>query len=124
MPKQYSWDSVEVEVMDPLLTRQAIHTDKLTVARIVLQQGCVVPEHKHINEQCSQIVEGELIFYFPDREVRAVAGDVLAIASNESHRVVAVKDTVAIDTFTPPRQDWIDKDDAYPRTGSWSQAST
>jgi quercetin dioxygenase-like cupin family protein len=116
MPKQHSWDSVEAEVMNPLLTRQAIHTHKLTVARIVLKQGCVVPEHKHSNEQCSQVMEGELIFYFPDREVRAVAGDVLEIAPDEPHRVVAVKDSVAIDTFTPPRQDWIDKDDAYLRT--------
>jgi hypothetical protein len=31
--------------------------------------------------------------------------------------VVALEDSVALDIFNPPRQDWIDGDDAYLRSG-------
>ena len=124
MPKLHPWDSVELEVLSPLLTRQCIHSENLTLARIVLKKGCIVPEHHHVSEQFSHILEGELKFYFGDKEITVGAGDVLTIPSNVPHRAVAVVDTVAIDAFSPPRQDWIDKDDAYLRTGSSTEAST
>jgi unsaturated pyranuronate lyase len=122
MPK-HSWNKVEVEQLSPLLTRQCIHSDKVTLARIVLKKGCIVPEHHHVSEQFSHILEGELKFYFGDKEVTVRAGDVLTIPSNEPHKAIAVVDTVAIDVFSPPRQDWIDKDDAYLRTGASTDAS-
>jgi quercetin dioxygenase-like cupin family protein len=122
-PEQHSWDSVEVERMNPLLTRQCIHTENVTLARIVLKKGCIVPEHHHVSEQFSHILEGELKFYFGDKEFTLRPGDVLTIPSNVPHKAVAVVDTVAIDAFSPPRQDWIDKDDAYLRTGSSTEAS-
>ena len=120
---KHSWDSVELEQLSPLLTRQCIHSDNLTLARIVLKKGCIVPEHHHLSEQFSHILEGELIFYFGDKEVTVRGGEVLTIPSNVPHKAVAVVDTVAIDAFSPPRQDWITKDDAYLRTGLSTQAS-
>lgn len=122
MPK-HSWDTVEVEQLSPLLTRQCIHSENLTLARIVLKKGCIVPEHHHVSEQFSHILEGELKFYFGEKEVTLRAGDVLTIPSEVPHKAVAVVDTVAIDAFSPPRQDWIDKDDAYLRTGFSTEAS-
>jgi quercetin dioxygenase-like cupin family protein len=124
MPKLHSWKSVEVEHLSPLLSRQCIHSNGITLARIVLKKGCIVPEHHHVSEQFSHILEGELTFYFGDRAITLVAGDVLTIPSNVPHKAVAVVDTIAIDAFSPPRQDWIDKDDAYLRTGSSTEASS
>jgi quercetin dioxygenase-like cupin family protein len=121
--EQHSWGSVEVERMSPLLTRQCIHTANITLARIVLNKGCIVPEHRHVSEQFSHILEGELKFYFGDKEFTLRPGDVLTIPSNVPHKAVAVVDTIAIDAFSPPRQDWIDKDDAYLRTGASTEAS-
>ena len=42
-------------------------------------------------------------------------GEEVANALGEGHAVVALEDSVAIDIFNPPRQDWIDGDDAYLR---------
>lgn len=115
MLKHIRWNDVEVEKVNPLLDRQLIVGEQLMVTRIVLRQGCIVPLHHHVNEQLSYIVEGALKFWIDGREIVVHAGEVLCIPSNMPHKAEAVVDTVDFDIFYPPRQDWLDKTDAYLR---------
>jgi len=46
---------------------------------------------------------------------------VLCIPPNVPHEANALEDTVDLDIFNPPRQDWIDRDDAYLRRGSTAE---
>jgi quercetin dioxygenase-like cupin family protein len=85
------------------------------LARIVLKKGAHVPMHHHVHEQISHVVEGALNFIIEDREVAACAGEILKIPPNVPHGVTALEDSAALDIFNPPRQDWIDGDDAYLR---------
>ena len=43
------------------------------------------------------------------------AGEVLTIPSNLPHSAVALEDTLDVDVFNPPREDWLDGSDAYLR---------
>jgi len=43
------------------------------------------------------------------------AGEVLVIPSNLEHRALALEDTLDVDVFNPPRQDWLNGTDAYLR---------
>jgi quercetin dioxygenase-like cupin family protein len=45
------------------------------------------------------------------------AGEVLTIPPNLPHSALALEDTLVLDIFSPPRQDWLDGDDAYLRGG-------
>ena len=47
--------------------------------------------------------------------VPIAAGDSLQIPSNAPHSVEALEDSVAVDLFSPVREDWIRGDDAYLR---------
>ena len=49
----------------------------------------------------------------PGQWVRA--GQVLVIPSNVPHMAEALEDTLDVDVFSPPRQDWLDGSDAYLR---------
>jgi quercetin dioxygenase-like cupin family protein len=42
-------------------------------------------------------------------------GESLQIPGGVPHRVEALEDSVALDLFSPPREDWIRGDDAYLR---------
>jgi quercetin dioxygenase-like cupin family protein len=54
----------------------------------------------------------------PEQAVHDVhAGEVLVIPSNLPHRAQALEDTLDVDVFCPPRQDWLDKTDSYLRGG-------
>jgi quercetin dioxygenase-like cupin family protein len=59
-----------------------------------------------------------LKFTIAGREIVVGAGEVLCIPPNVPHEAVALEDTVDLDVFNPPRQDWIDKSDAYLRGGT------
>jgi len=112
---RYNWEAMEAEPLNPLLSRKVIHTRHLTIARMELRRGAVVPEHSHANEQVSMVERGVLRFLIDGREHVVRAGECLAIPPHTPHRVDALEDSVAVDVFTPPREDWIRGDDTYLR---------
>ncbi len=118
--KLHSWDRVALENLSETASRRVIHSERMTTARILLSRGAVVPRHSHENEQISHVLQGSLLFQFDDAEITARAGDLVEIASNEPHRVVALEDSVAMDVFQPVRDDWVRGDDAYLREPSGS----
>lgn len=118
MLKHIAWKDVELEALNPLLGRQMITGEKMMLARVLLKKGCVVPEHSHENEQLTYIVEGALKFWIDGREIVVRAGEVLCIPSHMPHKAEAIEDTVDLDVFYPPRQDWLNKTDSYLRDGS------
>ena len=113
--KYVPWKSVELEDLNPLLKRQFVVGENVMIARILLKKGCVVPLHSHHNEQVTYILEGALKFSLKGQEITVRAGEVLCIPPNLPHEAVALEDTVDLDIFTPPREDWIAKTDAYLR---------
>jgi len=115
--KYVPWSSVELEDLNPRLKRQFVVGENVMISRVLLKKGCVVPLHSHHNEQVTYILEGALKFVLKDREITVRAGEVLCIPPNLPHEAIAMEDTVDLDIFTPPREDWIAKTDAYLRGG-------
>ena len=114
-----NWDNIPIEQLNPLIDRQFLVGTNVMIARVLLKQGAVVPLHHHHNEQVSYILEGALKFILKtdagDKEITVRAGEVLCIPPNLPHEAHALEDTIDLDIFNPPRQDWIDRDDAYLR---------
>jgi quercetin dioxygenase-like cupin family protein len=111
----YDWNNLPVEQLNPQVSRRAIHTPGLTVARLNMAKGAIVPEHSHVHEQIATVERGELQFRIGGQEVILRDGQSLAIPSNVPHQVVALQDTVVVDVFSPCREDWLRGDDAYLR---------
>jgi quercetin dioxygenase-like cupin family protein len=112
------WSEVPLETVTPMLDRKLITGDRMMMAQVFLKKGCIVPRHQHHNEQLTYILDGCLRFWIGEdesnvREVRA--GEVLYIPSNVWHRVEALEDTLDLDVFSPPREDWLNKTDDYLR---------
>lgn len=109
------WDQVPSEALSPLFERQFVVGEHMMVARVLLKKGCVVPTHSHMNEQLTHIQSGALQFTIEGQEITVRPGEWLVIPPNVPHSAVALEDTVDIDVFTPPREDWIHKTDQYLR---------
>ncbi len=114
-PQHHRWADIPPEQMSPLLTRQYVTGAQAMLARIILKKGCVVPEHSHPNEQIAYIVSGALEFQLPGQTITVRAGEILVIPANVPHSATALEDTEDLDLFAPPRQDWLDNEDAYLR---------
>ena len=113
--KHVRWNEVPVEKMNPLFDRQYVVGDQVMVARIAMKKGCLVPEHSHHNEQISQVLSGAMRFSVEGKEIVLRGGEFLLIPPHVPHSAEALEDSIAIDTFTPPREDWINGTDQYLR---------
>ena len=111
----HDWKRIGKEQLNPRLARQVIHSDAMTVARMHLGEGCLVPEHSHANEQISMVEQGSLLFVIGGVEQVLSAGQFVRIPPNVPHSVESLEDSVAVDVFSPRREDWIRGDDAYLR---------
>jgi len=115
--RHVAWKSVELEDLNPLLQRHFIVGKDIMLARVLLKKGCVVPEHSHHNEQITYVLEGALKFWIDGKVIVVNAGEVLTIPPHMPHKAEALEDTVDLDVFSPPREDWIRKTDQYLRGG-------
>ena len=114
----YRWEDMPKERVSPMLDRRLVTGERMMLAHVYLKKGCIVPRHQHENEQLTYILEGALHFWIGEdgaEEVIVRAGEVLHIPSNVWHKAEALEDTLDVDVFSPPRQDWIDKTDTYLR---------
>ena len=114
----YAWEQMPRESVAPLLERRLITGDRMMLAHVYLKKGMIVPRHQHENEQITYIIEGVLKFWIGEDESQVVfvrAGEVLHIPSMVWHKAEALEDTLDVDIFDPPRQDWLDKTDSYLR---------
>jgi len=116
-PKYIAWSQVEREKLNDLIDREMVVGERLMLARVFLKKGAHVPEHHHHNEQVTYILEGALKFAIDGKEIVVRAGEVLCIPSNMRHEAWALEDTLDLDVFTPPREDWLNKGDDYLRLG-------
>jgi len=111
----HRWSEVPREQITPLFSRQMIHTASMTIARMELRKGASVPEHSHHNEQVTTIERGRMRFVVDGAEVILNTGETLHIPPHAPHSAEVLEDVVAVDVFSPPREDWIRGDDAYLR---------
>src|ERR1044071_530390 len=115
---QFRWDDMPKEEVSGGLSRRLITGDRMMLAHVYIKKGCIVPRHSHENEQITYILEGGLRVWIGADESQTLdvmAGEVLHIPSGVPHKAEALEDTLDVDIFSPPRQDWLDKTDDYLR---------
>ena len=112
----FRWEDMPKERVTDAIDRRLVTGDRMMLAHVYLEKGAIVPKHSHDNEQITYILEGALHFWIGDNgedELDVRAGEVLHIPSNVPHKAEALEDTLDVDVFSPPRQDWLDGTDNY-----------
>jgi quercetin dioxygenase-like cupin family protein len=112
----HRWTDMPRQRVTDQIDRRVIVGDRMMLAHVYLKKGSIVPKHAHDNEQLTYILEGALKFWIGEdgaQELVVRAGEVLVIPSNVPHKAEALEDTLDVDVFNPPRQDWLDGTDDY-----------
>lgn len=116
--RHYRVADLPKEELNPRISRSLITGERTMLAHVYLKKGALVPMHSHDNEQITYVIEGALRFRIGDDGPQSLvvrSGEVLHLPSNVPHEAVALEDTLDVDVFTPPRQDWLDGTDSYLR---------
>ena len=118
--KHYRWEDMPKEPLKGTISRRLVTSERMMLAHVYLKKGDEVPQHSHENEQITYILSGALKFWMGadgKEELTVRAGEVLVIPSHLPHRALALEDTLDVDVFCPPREDWLNGSDAYLRRG-------
>jgi quercetin dioxygenase-like cupin family protein len=112
----HRWNDMPRQRVTDEIDRRLVVSERMMLAHVYLKKGAIVPRHAHENEQLTYILEGALKFSIGaegTEELIVRAGEVLVIPSNVPHQAEALEDTLDVDVFCPPRQDWLDGTDDY-----------
>ena len=113
--RKICWEDVEKESLGKDKARKVLHTENMTIARVYLDKGSSVPEHKHENEQISWVIRGSIEVKINDQIFNLKSDESLVIPPDVPHFVRALEETEVMDSFSPPRKDWETGQDSYLR---------
>lgn len=110
VPVLYHLEYMPKETLSPLIARQYVMGSNVMVVRWVLQKGAIIPLHYHVNEQVILMLQGAVRIDSQGNSYIVKAGDTLVIPPNVPHASTTLENnTIAIDIFSPVRQDWLEK---------------
>jgi quercetin dioxygenase-like cupin family protein len=102
----YHSDATPVEMV-PGVTRRTLSTSEgMMLIDVVLEKGAVVPFHNHPHEQIGYLASGRVLFEMGDERRELGPGDSWLVPPNVPHQVTALEPSVAIDVFSPPREEY------------------
>jgi unsaturated pyranuronate lyase len=104
-------ENPEIEIC-PGITRRTVANGKTMYQMMAtLAAGSRMPAHQHIQEQIVHILTGKMRLIVEDVPHELFAGDSFYLASNIPHGVETILETRVLDTFSPPRDDYLALDE-------------
>jgi len=80
--------------------------ERTLLSEVTFEKGGVVPRHSHPHEQTGYVVSGAIEFTLGDRVIVVRAGDGYLIPGDVAHGCLALEPSVAIDVFSPIREEY------------------
>ena len=90
----------------PGITGYYAHGTNMSFGYVEIKAGSILPEHHHIHEQITFIIEGRLDMTIGEEFCSLTAGMYYVIPSNTPHSAIAKIDCKVIDAFNPVREDY------------------
>ena len=96
-------------VLDGIDLKTLAHGERTLMAEFRLAVGAVLPVHRHPHEQTGYLVSGRLRLTVGEETFEAAPGDAWTVPSDVAHGGQALADTVAVEVFSPVREDYLDR---------------
>jgi len=103
----YRWDTVPVEQLTHNIRRRMIVGAREMLVRWEFSKGALAARHSHPHEQIVVMVRGKLRLNVGDSETIMGQDDIAIIPPDTPHEAQALEDTIVIDIFIPPREDFL-----------------
>jgi len=104
-----------IEICPGITRRTVAHGDTMYQMLATLAAGSQMPAHSHPQEQIVHILEGKMRLIVEGVPHELSTGDSFYLASNVPHGVETLSATRVLDTFSPPRSDYLAMDQKVQR---------
>ena len=97
------------QVLAGIELKTLVHGDKTLMTEFILEKGRQLPKHSHPHEQTGYLIKGHIRLAIKDEIFEVMPGDSWCIPGDVEHSAEIVKDSVAIEVFSPVREDYLPK---------------
>ncbi|MCF6247867.1 MAG: cupin domain-containing protein [Desulfobacula sp.] len=95
--------------IDGIEMKTFVHGDNSLLTRFHLKKGSQLPSHSHPHEQTGFMVSGKMKLIIGKEEFIAEPGDTWCIKGDIDHQAKIIEDSIAIEVFSPVREDYLPK---------------
>jgi quercetin dioxygenase-like cupin family protein len=95
------------EIIKGIRIKMLCYGDSMLMSEFLLQKDAILPEHSHPNEQTGYLVKGKIRLFMGNEVRELVSGDSWNVAKDLIHRAEILEDSVAIEVFSPVREDYL-----------------
>jgi quercetin dioxygenase-like cupin family protein len=99
-------DAAYMDILDGIKIKTLVHGERTLMAEFRLAAGSVLPSHAHPFEQTGYLVSGRLKLSIDGTTYLAGPGDSWCIPENGVHGATVMEDSVALEIFSPAREDY------------------
>ncbi len=92
--------------LEGILRKTLAYGQNTLMTEFVLKKGSALPKHAHPHEQTGYLVSGRIRLLIGTKEYDTQPGDSWCIPGDAEHCAVALEDSVAIEVFSPRREDY------------------
>lgn len=109
MPDGYfisTQDIEQIEMLTGVHRRTMATTDEAMLCQFLLEKDSIVPLHSHMNDQVGYVISGKIELTIGKHMREIGPGMSYAIPGGIEHTAKALVDSIIIDVFSPPREDY------------------
>ena len=104
-------ESGYTELLPGIRQKTRVFGANTLMAEFLLNQGCALPVHTHPYEQTGYLIKGRLRLWIGEQEWEVHPGDAWCIPMNVEHGAQVLEESVAVEVFSPAREDYLPKSD-------------
>ena len=95
------------QVLEGIQLKTLTHGEKTLLAEFKLEKGSRLPRHAHPQEQTGYLVSGRIRLTIGGETMEMESGDSWCVPSNVEHGAEILADSVALEVFSPVREDYL-----------------
>lgn len=95
-----------VEMLPGVLRRTMTDGAKMMLCEVRMEAGALVPAHTHTHEQTGYLASGRIRLTIGEEARELSPGDCWMVPGEAPHEAVALEESVLVDVFSPPREDY------------------
>ena len=94
-------------VLDKIEMKTLVHGEKTLTVEFRVKKGALIPNHSHPHEQTGYLVSGKMEMTIDGETFSVKPGDSWCIAGDIEHSAVFLEDAVAVEIFSPVRDEYL-----------------
>lgn len=104
-----NWTEVKNSLLDDTVVMKLVSSGNVTVCNFEFTNPGILPEHHHMHEQLTLVLEGEIIIEYLGNKRTLKANDVCIVPSYVTHSAEITQVPFrSMDVFCPAREDFLD----------------